>query len=482
MYSRFNHRLQLSSSQLRCLYLPRLWDQQLDSGALPDSLTELHVGPSFGTEHPAPFVAALPASLTVLDLQRSSFKQQLAVGLLPPALTELDLGDQYCQPLLPQVLPRSLQRLRLGWGFAQPLASGVLPESLTQLTMECNKWAHTWPAEALPASLRLLDLTLTAHNTAFAPGALPAGLLSLLLSMAYNQPFAVGALPAALETLQVPHELGRVRCGRFNQPLEPGALPARLRHLQLSSHFTQPLLPGHLPPALQTLHLGDDDWNEWRREPEYSLPLQVGALPSSLLSLHVTSAQLCCDLDQGVLPACLQQLSWNCPSPRPWQSGVLPASLLKLDVGELYNQPFLPGSLPASLRELCVRGQSERSWSLPVGLLPPSVRLLDLGAFNQPLIAGVLPASLRYLGLGQHFSQPLPVGVLPRGLHTLRISSWQYEHEVEVEAWPADLAVLVIHEQYPHSIPARVLRVDERSWRGDWEQEGACWGGSAHEL
>ena len=81
---------------------------------------------------------------------------------------------------------------------------------------------------SLPPRLQLLDLSRSAHNSAFTAGVLPPSLLRLRLGAEYRTAFTADSFTAC----QRLRELDLKRCSGFCHPLA-GVLPASVRLLRL---------------------------------------------------------------------------------------------------------------------------------------------------------------------------------------------------------------------------------------------------------
>ncbi|GAM26455.1 hypothetical protein SAMD00019534_096300 [Acytostelium subglobosum LB1] len=90
-------------------------------------------------------------------LELSFFNQVLDIGILPDTLTKLSVGPHFNHPIAPGVLPSSLTTLLLGYCFNQPLGKDVLPPGLQELSFGDN-FKMGGQVELLPRSLRRLSL------------------------------------------------------------------------------------------------------------------------------------------------------------------------------------------------------------------------------------------------------------------------------------------------------------------------------------
>jgi len=111
------------------------FNQQLDSGLLPNSLTEISLDwvSKYQLE-----LGCLPGKLKVLYLQ---YNQELQQGVLPQSLESLSLYD-YNQPLKPNVLPSNLKSFTCD-NFNNNQLS--LPSSLTILNISSYTGTFVYP-------------------------------------------------------------------------------------------------------------------------------------------------------------------------------------------------------------------------------------------------------------------------------------------------------------------------------------------------
>ena len=211
---------------------------------LPASLTALALTPTF--DDPIDLGVLTTGRLASLTFHNGYFDQTIDPGVLPASLTSLDLGWAFNQRLDPGVLPACLTSLTLGAQFDRPLAPGALPARLTSLVFGFHFDQPLDPG-VLPASLTLLTLS-GRFDRPFVTGGLPHGLQTLRVGGHFDQPLEPGTLSASLVSLEL--------TGSFNRRLVPGVLPADLKSLRLPTGFDRPIEAGVLPASLTSLRLG----------------------------------------------------------------------------------------------------------------------------------------------------------------------------------------------------------------------------------
>jgi hypothetical protein len=319
----------------------------------------------------------LAASSTVTHIEmHPNFNEPLSDGMFPAQLTCLQFDHDFNQPINPGVLPHTLQHLEfVGTRFKQRLVIGSLPSSLKSLKL---RFLQAIPVNVLPSSLTSLQVYQ------FDDVRLTAALLPNLKSLAFRRfaspsQLVPGALPPGLESVTV-----GVNSGGWCS----GFVPSNVKHLVINSAGVQ-LDPGVLHSGITSLTLG-----------LYHCPFVIGALPNTLLELHLTRR-----------PYNIHHIA----------AGVLPRSLKRLT---LCDAIFDAGALPTGLEQLSMvlilvdhssyshatieYLEDEPQWHIPV-VIPSWVvntQLTDLSVTIMlcQLLPGVFPSSLRRLDLNIRYA------------------------------------------------------------------------------
>ena len=190
-----------------------------------------------------------------------------------------------------------------------------------------------------------------------------------------------------------------------------------------------------LPRSLRTLRLHDSP----------NLTLKLNTLPPRLTALTLGRLKRGAQLEAGVLPLSLTSLhltgDFNTRS--PIVAGVLPPTLRRLEVDE-WKLPLSDLAMPASIVHL--RLHILNSDTIHPGTLPPHLEELRLeGFFDQPhpIGADVLPSSLRVLHLMGCYSQPFTYRTFARvqQLEELWLSH-HFTHPLRPHMLPSSLRVL----------------------------------------
>jgi hypothetical protein len=106
------------------------FNQRIEKGMLPDTLTHLTFGYHFNQRIDKD---VLPNNLTHLTFGWN-FNQRIDKDVLPNRLLNLTFGHDFNQYIYKDVLPDSLSNLTFGYCFNQQLKKDVFPNSLTHLT------------------------------------------------------------------------------------------------------------------------------------------------------------------------------------------------------------------------------------------------------------------------------------------------------------------------------------------------------------
>ena len=192
-------------------------------GALPPSLTELHYPES---KSQPPLIGSLPLSLRRLHIHTLAVLQLAA---LPQNLELLDLKrsrlPRFNGGFPPSLLDLRIHLLDLQQMSHHDFAAHVRVQTLVVSSVCCT---GTLNPHSLPNTLTELDLNNTEFNGAIVRHALPASLRILSLSLYYSTPFTTDsfALCPQLEELRIPSP-------DFTQPLTAELLPLSLRILSL---------------------------------------------------------------------------------------------------------------------------------------------------------------------------------------------------------------------------------------------------------
>ncbi|GAM21967.1 hypothetical protein SAMD00019534_051420 [Acytostelium subglobosum LB1] len=200
----------------------KIWHDLSSAITLPDTLTwltlpHMYNNPNFSTQ------LAHIRSLAVLEFG-NSFDQPINPGSLPSSLTSIHLGYQFNHMIIHGTLPSSLKSLEFSDRFNQCIAPGVLPMSLTKLTMGFL-FEQTLEPGALPSSLLELRFgTYSKYRQPFVAGTLPPSLKHLSLGSNYSEPIVSGALPDSLTYLKLSWQRTFLVC-----------LPASIRNLLADS-------------------------------------------------------------------------------------------------------------------------------------------------------------------------------------------------------------------------------------------------------
>nr|QBK89569.1 MAG: FNIP repeat protein [Pithovirus LCPAC001] len=174
------------------------------------------------------------------------FDQKIEKGVLPTSLTALEFGEGFDQKIEKGVLPISLTTLTFGINFNQKIEKDVLPSSLK--TLKFGQFFNLkMEKDVLPALLTTLKFGRY-FNQKIEKDVLPASLTTLKFGRHFNQKIEKSVLPTSLTTLTFKWH--------FNQKIKKGVLPKSLTTLEFEGHFNQKIEKGVLPTSLITLTFG----------------------------------------------------------------------------------------------------------------------------------------------------------------------------------------------------------------------------------
>jgi hypothetical protein len=138
----------------KLLCLPTKFNQPLEKGDIPNSVTTL----KFGNHFDQPLKKGdIPNSVTTLNFW-GYFNQPLKKGDIPDSITTLKFGWNFNQPLKKGDIPNSVTTLVFGFRFNQTLKPGDIPNSVTTLTFG-NHFKQPLSSDNIPNSVKEIFLT-----------------------------------------------------------------------------------------------------------------------------------------------------------------------------------------------------------------------------------------------------------------------------------------------------------------------------------
>ena len=251
----------------------------------------------------------------------------------------------------------------------------------------------------------------------------------------FDQPILAGDLPEGLLYLQLPHD--------YDCPLVEGSIPSTVRCLQLGYHYRQ-ALGRSLPVSLTHLLLGFGN-NE---------PFQLGELPASLQQLHLGSHNSA--LGVGVLPLTLKVLDMGERFDKPIEPGTIPSTVTHVRLSDMFNKPLLPSSIPEGVAFL---NMGDYDQPIPPLLFPLSLRTLLLSRnFVQPLPPDRLNHGLQVVVFPVGYVRTLVQGVMPESVRCVDLES--FDGELERRAIPEGVEWVRLPSRYAeveHLLPPSAL-------------------------
>jgi hypothetical protein len=187
-----------------------MFDQKIDIGVLPDSMTHIFFGSAFNQKIEK---NVLPKNLKYLVFNHCSscFNQKIEPNVLPNSIEYIELGCDFNQEIEEGVLPNSLKYLTLSCDFNRQLKPNIFPESLTHLTFG-YKFNQEININVLPKSLIFLSFNFASEfNQKFKKDVLPESLVYLIFGNEcnYGQKIEKDVLPESLKYIDLNHYLDK---------------------------------------------------------------------------------------------------------------------------------------------------------------------------------------------------------------------------------------------------------------------------------
>lgn len=189
----------------------------------------------------------------------------------------------------------------------------------------------------------------------------------------------------------------------YNNELLPGVLPDTLEKIVLGDIFNKPIQHGVIPKNVKEFTFGRG----------YSWGIEPGILPSSLRKLTFRN-RIKNPLLLGVIPENVKELNMSCAKGRVdilSKGIIIPPSVRILHLTTSIYFMHKEHSIPNTVKELYLCG----IWnSIPLGLVPDSVRVLSFGnMYNTKIKKGSIPFGVETLIFGERFDQILKPGIIP---------------------------------------------------------------------
>ncbi|KAK5580822.1 hypothetical protein RB653_000846 [Dictyostelium firmibasis] len=402
------------------LKLGKKYDQKLTPGLLPmdGSLIEFNSGRAFRNGDLELLPGSIPSSITSLTFGYS-FNSVINENILPKGLLKLKLKG-FNKLIIRNSLPTSLLDLELGRNYNRAISAyGTLPSSLTSLTLG-QRFVHVIYTGTLPPTLKKL----------------------IIQSINYNQRFEKRSLPDALEHLEFHKN------GFFNQPIGDKYLPPNLKTLILPRQWSnnlEPILPQQIPIGVTNLQFHSNECSLFLRND--SIPLSVLNLRvNGILSNHISYSKGCEKILKG---------SFIPPSVTQLETGTIVnlshcINLKNFILDESFNQRSLTkDSIPLSVINFKLPALWDRK--LSVGILPNSIKVLDLGSFNHEIEENVLPQNLESLTMNSWDQPSINKNIFPQSLTFLSIKS--FNQRLTPSTLPKKLEILILYKYNVLLIP-----------------------------
>ena len=185
------------------------FDRHLKPGDIPDSVTHLVYYPrpeiwsvfipktvkyiNYRARHNQPLILPIPIPNFITRLSLTGFNQPLNRGDIPDSVTHLELGHRFNQPLKIGAIPKSVTHLDLGTSFNQPLEPGIIPSSITHLIFGWNFLERIRFGD-IPNSVTHLEI-FTMFEPLVEKGVIPNSVTHLYF---YNNPLDLAVIPDSI--------------------------------------------------------------------------------------------------------------------------------------------------------------------------------------------------------------------------------------------------------------------------------------------
>eukprot|EP01132_Coremiostelium_polycephalum_P001546 gene1546-1951_t len=226
---------------------------------------------------------------------------------------------------------------------------------------------------------------------ALEPGTLPQSIIEL--DFLHSQfTFTLGSIPDFVKVLKL---------SRYNAPLEIGMIPTEIEEIQFGSEFKQPLAIGVIPTGVKKIVFGCNQ-----------LVTTIEIIPSTVTDLEWTP-KVMPFLQNGVIfPDMLTRLTFG----EYIQGMALPSNLEFLKCG--FSSIFI-GLLPKSLKRLELQNEVQ---SIEFGSIPETVTSIVFGKkVLAPLVNGIFPPYLIQVSFNEGFGVTNTFPVLPVGIKIVTV-------------------------------------------------------------
>lgn len=176
----------------------------------------------------------------VRDLRFLYFDGELRKGAIPNSVTHLHLGNRFNQNLTKGCIPNSVLNLFLGDRFNGWLEEGHIPDSVTHLTFG-KAFGRRLRVGHIPNSVKYLTFGRN-WDQKLETGHIPNSVTHLIFGSCFNQQLEIGHIPNSVTYLAFGKE--------FNKEIKPGDIPDSVTDISFGLKFNQTIREGDLPDSI----------------------------------------------------------------------------------------------------------------------------------------------------------------------------------------------------------------------------------------
>ncbi|KAN0000451.1 hypothetical protein ACTFIZ_000908 [Dictyostelium cf. discoideum] len=416
-------------------------------GSIPNSIQEVHFTDGFNQPIFKDLIpngirvnlynigenSLLPESIPKTTSQlnfKDGFNQVLSPGLITAGVRNLNFHNIGPNALVEGSIPNQIEinSIQFHNGFNQPISKGLIsssvkivyfnavgPLSLTvgSIPSTVND-VHFWDDFNLPLTPGIIEdgvkyVETNTKEMVLRVGSIPCSVKTLCLRNIMN-PIEPGIIPNTVESLQM--------IEYNHKALTIGSLPNTLKELNLSpKHPQNSYVPGIIPDGIEELQISG-------KLELYVPPVTVVSKPSKYISpffpniIPNTFTFL-----MEVFKFCLSLATKTTTSTAPPTNKVqenqdqIPLSADKMNS---QNSVLLIGSIPSSVKK--IKLSHGFNHDLPIGIIPHSVKDLDLFEIKSKIEIGSFPNSIKNFRFSNRLGLPLPKGMIPEGVEILELS------------------------------------------------------------
>ncbi|KAM9978454.1 hypothetical protein ACTFIY_012205 [Dictyostelium cf. discoideum] len=388
---------------------------------------------------------SIPKTTSELNF-KDGFNQVLSPGLITPGVRNLNFHNIGPNVFVEGFIPDQIEinSIQFHNGFNQPISKGLVSSSVKVLYFNAVgplslivgsipstiRDVHFWDSFNLPLTPGIIEdgVKLVETNTkeiVLRVGSIPSSVKTLFLRNIMN-PIEPGIIPNTVESL---HMIG------FNHnALVIGSLPNTLKELNLSpSHPQNSYVPGIIPDGLEELHISGKlelyvpPTTAVSKPSKYIYPFFPNIIPNTFTFLMT------------VFKYCLSLATTAPPTTNKDQEENQDQTPLSADKMNSQNSVLLIGSIPNSVKK--IKLSHGFNHDLPMGIIPHSVKDIDLFEIKSKIEIGTFPNSIKDFRFSNKYDLPLPKGMIPEGVEKLELSDKNVNIQLSIPSTVKELTL-----------------------------------------